>query len=653
MTAAPIIITADEINCLIYSYFQDSGFNHSAFALRNEGRLQNSPYFQKHIPRGELIDLLSKALLYLEVESHWRTDSLTTNCKAGFSLLDPHICSLDDPSEKSPPPSEMNMETVDSEKLPVSAQRPTASSAPAPTPSYATSQTKIPLPTRSGLPRPLESTISKEATTLPEQPKLQSPTPDSAAADGNAKRKTSPVPIDGHVEKRARHMSTDMDIDGTSDSARSKSPGTRDMSVYSQPDATKVAKVEMRSRGPGDFVTDPRVVLLLPGHQTEVFVCAFNPKMPNLLASGSKDGVVNVWNLPNPPPATSPDFAEAPEDPIALENVSNFSQGDLTSLDWNFDGTLLAIGSYDSILRVCTSSGALHFSHPQHQGPIFATRFSRNGTWLLTASLDGTTCLWDVKEKRLHKQYRCHKGGYCCLDVEWLDEDTFASAGADMRIFIMRVDEDESIKTLIGHKDEINQIRVNPSGTRLASCSDDGTACIWKVDNIGKGVDNIPGLSASEQGVMLKGHNHSVSTVGWSKDHPAGTNELLATSSFDGTARLWDSVTGECLHIFKDHKGPLYSLTFSPNGKFVATGSGDGWLYIYHIRSRERVWSWFAGSGKPGVFEIDWQDHEGINRIAMALECRQVAVVDVAKLDLLRTLQNGIRTTARIENVPI
>lgn len=177
--------------------------------------------------------------------------------------------------------------------------------------------------------------------------------------------------------------------------------------------------------------------------------------MPNLLASGqvgyykclslliiwrrlvtlsSKDGVVNVWNLPNPPPATSPDFAEAPEDPIALENVSNFSQGDLTSLDWNFDGTLLAIGSYDSILRVCTSSGALHFSHPQHQvgisylvalvkclinifyfgkGPIFATRFSKNGSWLLTASLDGTTCLWDVKEKRLHKQYRCHKGG--CL----------------------------------------------------------------------------------------------------------------------------------------------------------------------------------------------------------------------------------------------
>lgn len=47
------------------------------------------------------------------------------------------------------------------------------------------------------------------------------------------------------------------------------------------------------------------------------------------------------------------------------------------------------------------------------KGPIFSARFSKNDAWLLTGSLDGTTCLWDVKEKRLHRQYRCHKGG--CL----------------------------------------------------------------------------------------------------------------------------------------------------------------------------------------------------------------------------------------------
>ena len=135
----------------------------------------------------------------------------------------------------------------------------------------------------------------------------------------------------------------------------------------------------------------------------------------------------------------------------------------------------------------------------------------------------------------------------CCLDVEWLSENTFASAGADTHIIIMQVDKDDPIKTLksvfvlisfqlrlirlvSGHKNEINQIKVNPNGTRLASCSDDGTACIWNVENINEAdADAIPGLSTSYQAVILKGHNHSVSTVGWCVDYPIGTNELLAT----------------------------------------------------------------------------------------------------------------------------
>lgn len=61
-----------------------------------------------------------------------------------------------------------------------------------------------------------------------------------------------------------------------------------------------------------------------------------------------------------------------PGEPIALENVSRAQQGDITSLDWNSEGTLLALGSYDSVLRVCTVQGSVYFSHPQHQvGNIF------------------------------------------------------------------------------------------------------------------------------------------------------------------------------------------------------------------------------------------------------------------------------------------
>jgi hypothetical protein len=39
-------------------------------------------------------------------------------------------------------------------------------------------------------------------------------------------------------------------------------------------------------------------------------------------------------------------------------------------LDWNHDGTLLAIGSYDAILRVVDWNGKLYFSHPPTFGEI-------------------------------------------------------------------------------------------------------------------------------------------------------------------------------------------------------------------------------------------------------------------------------------------
>lgn len=41
------------------------------------------------------MELLSKALLYTEVEFHWKGNAMTTNCKGNFSLIDEHVCTLD------------------------------------------------------------------------------------------------------------------------------------------------------------------------------------------------------------------------------------------------------------------------------------------------------------------------------------------------------------------------------------------------------------------------------------------------------------------------------------------------------------------------------------------------------------------------------
>lgn len=87
----------------------------------------------------------------------------------------------------------------------------------------------------------------------------------------------------------------------------------------------------------------------------------------------SKDSMVYLWEIPDSP---AEGFSETPCMSHLLEHVTKPGQADLTSLHWNPDGTLLAIGSYNSILRICTLEGSIYFTHHQHQVCLTTVRFS-------------------------------------------------------------------------------------------------------------------------------------------------------------------------------------------------------------------------------------------------------------------------------------
>ena len=53
------------------------------------------------------------------------------------------------------------------------------------------------------------------------------------------------------------------------------------------------------------------------------------------------------------------------------------------------------------------------------------------------------------------------------------------------------------------------------------------------------------------------------------------TETTLASASNDMTIRLWDAQTGELRRTFTAHKDAINSVAFSPDGKVLASGSGD------------------------------------------------------------------------------
>ena len=68
----------------------------------------------------------------------------------------------------------------------------------------------------------------------------------------------------------------------------------------------------------------------------------------------------------------------------------------------------------------------------------------------------------------------------------------------------------------------------------------------------------------------LKGHSNSVFSVAYSPD-----GNYLASGSSDKNVKIWDANSGEILKTLYGHSDLVNSVCWSPDGKYLASGSGD------------------------------------------------------------------------------
>uniref|UniRef100_A0A8B9GMB6 Transducin beta like 1 X-linked n=1 Tax=Astyanax mexicanus TaxID=7994 RepID=A0A8B9GMB6_ASTMX len=340
---------------------------------------------------------------------------------------------------------------------------------------------------------------------------------------------------------------------------------------------------------------------VLRGHESEVFICAWNP-VSDLLASGSGDSTARIWNLSENSNSSSTQLVLRHCIREGGQDVP--SNKDVTSLDWNSDGTLLATGSYDGFARIWTKDGNLASTLGQHKGPIFALKWNKKGNSILSAGVDKTTIIWDAHTGEAKQQFPFHSAP--ALDVDWQNNTTFASCSTDMCIHVCRLGSDRPLKTFTGHTNEVNAIKWDPSGTLLASCSDDMTLKVSK--RVSK---------HSVQHKMKKCYiniNH--------RPRPPHTDG----ASFDSTVRLWDVDRGVCIHTLTRHQEPVYSVAFSPDGKFLASGSFDKCVHIWSTASGALVNS-YRGTG--GIFEVCWNSTG--DKVGASASDGSVCVLDLRK----------------------
>ena len=80
--------------------------------------------------------------------------------------------------------------------------------------------------------------------------------------------------------------------------------------------------------------------------------------------------------------------------------------------------------------------------------------------------------------------------------------------------------------------------------------------------------------------VVPMGHTKEIASVAFSPD-----GKYILTGSWDQTAKLWD-LTGHELLTFAGHEGPVLSVAFSRDGKQVLTGSEDGTAKLWDLSGK-------------------------------------------------------------------
>ncbi|EKM58885.1 uncharacterized protein PHACADRAFT_52253, partial [Phanerochaete carnosa HHB-10118-sp] len=113
-----------------------------------------------------------------------------------------------------------------------------------------------------------------------------------------------------------------------------------------------------------------------------------------------------------------------------------------------------------------------------------------------------------------------------------------------------------------GHTDTVCSLSFSPKDYIVVSGSDDKSAIVWDV-------------RSGHGRLRLEGHGGQVNAVVYA---PHG--ELIATGSRDDNpVKIWDASTGAC------HTSPINSLSFSPNGRNLVSGSVDTSAIIWDVRS--------------------------------------------------------------------
>ncbi|NIP27575.1 MAG: protein kinase [Phycisphaerae bacterium] len=288
-----------------------------------------------------------------------------------------------------------------------------------------------------------------------------------------------------------------------------------------------------------------------------------------------------------------------------LDNcVPETGQRDLRGWEWYY---LLSLCHQD-LATLCGGTPAVR-----------RVAWSPDSSRIVAGNSDNTAIVWDIPSQTERLVLKGHTGEV--MAAAWSpDGATIATGSGDRTIKLWDAHTGKEMATLTGHNDRVASVVWTPDGTRLASAGwTDQTVRIWDV-RAGKEQmtlkspgNAVTGLSLSPDGEYLssveylgwmrifemdtgrevrswRAQEHNLWAVAWSP-----TGDKIATGGF-GPVKIWDPNTGRQLQSLP-HEGGVDWLSWSPDGRHIASATRDQQIRIWQVDSGQQIHSYRGHTG--------------------------------------------------------
>ncbi|KAG2046113.1 WD40 repeat-like protein [Suillus hirtellus] len=286
---------------------------------------------------------------------------------------------------------------------------------------------------------------------------------------------------------------------------------------------------------------------IFKGHRHSVFGVAEFPDGRRMVTA-SYDKTLRLWDL---------------ENGVVLKIMEGHHWG-IRVAAVSRDGQFIASGDFGGELITWNRDGE-PLTQPirvkVHSNKIFSLDFSPDSTFLASGSMDNTVELWNTKTWRVQgNPINCGTEVRC---VRYSPSGEYLAIGTKKDIQIWNARKRERVAKFQGHS------AFNGAWNYSVAWTSDGMRLFSSGSILDPTIREWDTSTWKQVGQPCKGHTDTVYTIAF---NPTGT--LIASASEDQQVRLWRLSDRSPIAIFK-HPDQLYCATFSADGKHILSGGRD------------------------------------------------------------------------------